>query len=219
MRARSNGGFGFCNDPCRLCFVRISLGRFQGQSPCSQLELLGAHVSILPDSVEAVIPERREIPLIADLKNVLEKGRLPPELAADLRGRLGCARSLMFSRVGRAHLAPFSDRQYTKIHGTRYPLTTDLRCVFRWRIAVLSEPSPRRISLAPACPVLIYTDATGSGHLGMVLFHAGTEYRANTHLPGRFARSEKQIGEYDADACVFGLCVDAALFPGIPVLL
>lgn len=153
--------FGFCLDSSKE------------NPPCDRIDLLGAESSILADSIEAVVPGRKRDALVCDLKRVLELGRLSPAQAAKLRDRLGFAQSLMFGRVGRAHLAPLSDRQYTK---------------------VLGMSMPRSVSFSALTPVLLYTDATGIGHLRATLFYKGTEYRANAHLPAWFALSERQIG-------------------------
>ena len=58
------------------------------------------------------------------------------------------------------------------------------------------------MSFSRVAPLLVYTDAAGSGHFGSVLLRVRTEYRPNCHLLGMFARSETQIGEYEDDACV-----------------
>ena len=197
----------------------LQLDASKSKPPSTTLDLLGASISLLPDCVEASIPEGKREVLASDLNKVLAAGRLTPAAAAKLRGRLGFAQSLMFARVGRAHLSPFSDRQYTKIMGTRYPLPTDLRCVIRWWIAVLGVQIPRRVSFDLTAQALLYTDASGAGHLGATLFVAGTEYRANTHLPEWFAKRKEQIAEYELAGCVLGLCMAVTLFPGIPIML
>ena len=183
------------------------------------VRLLGADVLIRPECVEASLPDQKRVVLIEDLRKILAAGRLPPAAAAKIRGRLGFAQSLMFARIGRAHLSPFSDRQYTKVSGTRYPLNSDLREVIQWWIAVLGIQVPRRVAFDHTAQVLLYTDATGSGHIGATLFMDGTEYRANTHLPAWFAKSKDQIGEYELAGCLFGVCIAATLFPGVPILL
>ena len=137
--------------------------------PSAEVNLLGATVTLMNECVEATLPRKKRNELIHDLRQILMKGALSPAAAGKIRGRLGWAQSLLFGRFGRAHPAPFTARQYSKSNG-RVPISTELREVLTWWIAMLSNPVPRRISYKAGPPILIYTDACGAGHVGAVVF-------------------------------------------------
>ena len=91
-------------------------GPKKGQKPTAALSLLGAQVAISPNAVEISMMEKKKQELIADLAHVLQARKLTPAGTAKLRGRLGFAQSCFYGKFGRAHLAPFSDRQFSKVN-------------------------------------------------------------------------------------------------------
>ena len=104
-----------------ICTFNEAIGLRMAPDKCSrprsELTLLGAMITLADHYVEATPPARKAKDLVRDLRHVLQRGNLSPAQAAKLRGRLGWARSLLFGRFGRAHLAPFSARQYANIAG------------------------------------------------------------------------------------------------------
>ena len=183
------------------------------------MQLLGAQIDVHLGSISASLPSQKASALISDLEAVARRGRLTPDAAANLRGRLGFAQSLLFGRVGRAHLAPFSDRQYSRTECTRYPLNEDLRDAIRRWVKTLKSPVPRSVSFAQRKPALVYTDACGTGHIGAVVIINGTTHCVSTHLPARFASARDKITEYELVATVLGIVVARHICPGTPVLL
>lgn len=96
------------------------LGAPKSKPPCTRIWLLGAEIALRSDSIDASAPDRRRGELVGYLQKILESGRFAPALAAQLRGMLGFAQSLMLACVGRAPQAPpLSDRQYANILATR----------------------------------------------------------------------------------------------------
>ena len=138
-------------------------------APAATINLLGASISFGHEFIEASLPPGRKHALVVDLKAVLSDGKLTPGAAAKLRGRLGYGQSLMFGRMGRAHLAPFTDRQYEKRTWNAWKLNTELREVISWWLENIESSAPRRIALRREHPVIIYTDASGGGHVATIL--------------------------------------------------
>ena len=204
-----------------LCaLLGLVLDPLKETAPTCSLNLLGAFISVHSGYVDASLPERRRDELRNDVQTVLKNNRLTPALAAKLRGRLGFAQSLMFGRVGRAHLAVLSDRQYTQMSGTRFPLNDELRASLSWWVQFLSTPLPRRVYFETAHPVRVYSDASGAGHVGCVVIGPdGVVHRATSHLPCWLATVREKITEYELSGAILGLCVAQVLFPNLPVLL
>ena len=132
-------------------------------APAAVINLLGASVTLGHEFLEAIAPADRKHALLVELKAVLSSGKLTPSGEAKIRGRLGYGQSLMFWRMGRAHLAPFPERQYEKFTKGAWKLSTSLREVIAWWIANISSSVPRRISPRRLHPLILYADAAGSG--------------------------------------------------------
>ena len=171
--------------------------------PAPTIDILGATVSIGSFFVEARLPTGRKGRLISDLKEIAPRGTLTPGKAAKIRGRLGYAQSLMFGRLGRAHLQPFSDRQYAK-HGLgKWELNSDLKEVLAWWIANVFSAVPRRVNFSKEAPVLVYTDASGQGHVEAVLVLGGRRISYHTHMPAWAAKWG--IFEFELAAVILGI--------------
>ena len=132
-------------------------------------------------------------------------------------GRLGFAQSCFYGKYGRAHLAPFTDRQYSRVHHGGHFLDTALFEVLPWRIRALGVDKPRRATCDVARPVLVYTDACGEGHLGVSLFIDGRAVVAHCHVP-QWMRT-LGIAELELAGAIFGLTMAAEFAPGRNVLL
>ena len=151
------------------------------------------------------LPERRRGDLINDIRQILLFDQLNPAQAAKLRGRLGFAQSLMFGRVGRALLQPITARQYSRGVGRKHPLTPELREAPEWWVSCLDTAVPRTTMFGAPKPVLCYTDASGAGHIGVVILVNGQVLSARTHLPRRFLALKTGIFEYELAAVFFGV--------------
>ena len=95
------------------------------------------------------LPGPKRLGLIYDLKQILKVGRLTPAQAAKMRGRIGFRQSLLYGRVGRSLLSPFSDRQYSTATGTQRPLSGELRDATRRWINELGRTMPRCVAFNP----------------------------------------------------------------------
>ena len=200
----------------RVRSVRIIVGPKKEQPPTNELTLLGAQVRILADAVEVSLAEKKK-ELIADLAHVLQVRKLTPAGAAKFRGRLGFAQSCLYGKYGRAHLAPFTGRQYDRAKKSGYYLDVALfEVIPRW-IRTLSADLPRRVTCNFAHPVLLYTDACGEGHMGVNLVIEDKVIIAHCHAP-RWTWSFG-IAELEIMATISGMTVAAVYAPGRNVLL
>ena len=86
---------------CANLFIRMcgfALDKFA--PPSQSLLLLGARVSISSDFAAASLPITRRGALISGINGISEPGRLTPGMAANLRGWMGFAQSLMVGKFG-----------------------------------------------------------------------------------------------------------------------
>ena len=208
----------FATEPESTCFSAFSTVRevcallgfaLEGDkenAPSPSIDILGATVSLGSFFLEACLPTGRKRLLVVYLKQVLPKGVLTPGEAPKLRGRLGYAQSLMFGRLGRARLQPFSDRQYSKLRHGSWELSSDLREVLAWRIANLETSAPRRVNFGKEAPVLLYADASGEGHVAAVLWADGRKISYSAHLPAW--TSSWCIFEFELVAPTLGIVAD-----------
>ena len=120
---------------------------------------------------------------MSDINGIWEAGRLSPVKAAEFRGRLGYAQSLMFGEFGRALLQPVTNRKYYRAIKGERALNKELGEVPRWRAAVFRHSSGRRTWLRWPRPVVIYMDATGCGHLGLVVDVDDHRHVFSPHIP------------------------------------
>ena len=157
---------GFLDGQCRVPLLGFFLGPKKESPPNSDMPLLGAHVRLASEYVECILPDRERSGIILDLRNVLRANRLAPAQAANQRGRLGCAHSLFFGKVGRA----------AQLGGIRPPPFEGGSRISRPCFFGASRPPLMH-------PALVYADADGCGHIGAVIYHKGMAYRASAHLP------------------------------------
>ena len=134
-----------------------------------KIDLLGAHVVLSHDFVEASFPAHKKEQLLAGLKQALSSNVSTPVDAAKWRGRLGFAQSLTFGRMGRSLQQPFSDRQYASGSSRKWALPGDLKEALPWWIARISNSGPptttggstpewpRRLSSTPTRPAAAAT--------------------------------------------------------------
>ena len=211
-----DSAFGTVKTVCkRLGFV---LEDAKEQLPSINLNLLGAEILISEDVITARLPERKKAELLNELRQVLSKGTLTPAQAAKLRGRLGYSQSLMFGRFGRALMTEFTARRYSKNTTRFHPINDGIRESIKWWIGTISATTPRKITLNPKKPILVYADACGEGHIGIVIFFDGSRKIMHTHLPERF-HDEFGIFEFELAGMILAITVASLLKPGHPVLM
>ena len=89
--------------------------------------------------------------------------------------------------------------------------------VVPWRIRTLSTDVPRRITCQFDRPVLVYTDACGEWHLGVILFMDGQAIYAHCHVP--YWMRTFGITELELAGTISGLTTAADHAPGRDALL
>ena len=88
--------------------------------PSFPMLLLGALVTITPEFASASLPLERRDALISDIREILRSGNWTPGQAANLRGRLGLAQSMLCGKFGWVLLQPITNRQYSRaLKGSR----------------------------------------------------------------------------------------------------
>ena len=204
------------NTVCDL--LGLTLEPSKTTPPTDRLLLLGADIHIKISEITATLPDRKRTDIVTELRKILERNNLTPAEAAKMRGRLGYAQSLLFGRAGRAMLAPFAERQYSARPGRSHPLSVDLRETIPWWIAVIGRLIPRRIPFLPIPHMVVYTDASGSGHLGAVAIYMGVTHTFSTHLPDWFTEGNK-IYEFEMAGTLFGLLCALEIAYGAPIIL
>ena len=185
--------------------------------PTDCIQLLGASITIRRDHISACLPVRKQNEWTDELRKILARNSLTAAQAAKIRGKLGFATSLMFGKFGRAHLAAFSNRQYSP--SPRSMLNDELREVIPWWIGALSCSIPRRVSFSPLPPLIVYTDASGVGHIGAVLFDGASSITTHTHLPPWLLREHISVYEMECAGVLFGTCLAIEHNPNRPILI
>ena len=135
-----------------------------------------------------------------------------------MRGKLVSAQSLLFGKAGRAMLTHFSELQYSRSRGRLFPLSAELTDVIPWWMTAMGRLAPRRLLFQAQKPVVLYTDAAGSGHVGAVAIYEGVSYTASTHLPD-WLTEHYGIFEFETAWSWFGLLLDMEIAYGTPVIL
>ena len=120
-------------------------------------------------------------------------------------------------------LQEFTTRQYSSLPGPRFPLSSELReTVARWA-EWLPVSAPRSVNLVAKKPVVIYTDAEGTGHCAAVVFDGTKKASCVTHihLPQWMLKDDSDTGifEFELAAICLGVCIAVDRFPGRPILI
>ena len=209
--------FHVVKDVCDLLGFKLELRKESPPMTC--FNLLGAALTLGDHRVTAALPERRKLDLVCELRSILSANKLSPGRAAKIRGKLGFAQSLLFGRMGRAHLAPLSARQYCRYPIQGWTLDPQLREILSWWIAVIPNAKPRSTPCVGRRPVVVYTDASGKGHIGCVIVDPEDNSRStfHTHLP-TWALERMKILEFELFALILGLVIASETFPGRPLL-
>ena len=198
--------------------IRFALWEIKEQIPPSRLTLLGPEVQISDETITARLPDRGKRELLNELNQIPTKGAPTPAQSAKLRGRLGYSQSLLFGGFGRGLLADFTAMRYSDDTTRFHPITDQMRQAIKRRAGIPKSTVPRRVSLVPRRPILIYADASGPGHIGIVTISNGRRKTSHTHLHGR--RLEwGGIYEFELAGAIHALVPASVLAPGRPVLL
>ena len=187
--------------------------------PTRDIELLGAPLSFAPGCATASLPDAKRESLAADLKQLRARGTLGTADAAKVRGRLGYSQSLLFGRAGRVMLQPFTECQYNARADTRSALPPSINEVIPWWVARLNSSECRTVSTVKQMPVLVYTDASGAGHISAIAIVGGVRHTVHTHAPEWFMRCGAGIFELELLGELLGLFLACEVAPGRPVLL
>ena len=86
----------------------------------------------------------------------------------------------MFGKFGRARLSAFSNRQYPE--GQNHTLNAEMSEIAPWWVGAISNSIPRRVTFLPSPPLIVYTYASGCGHVGAVLFDSNSHTAAHSHI-------------------------------------
>ena len=181
-----------------LCGFRLD----KDQAPAESIVMLGAQVTFTAEGVSAALLENKRDILVTDLEKIIEAGTLTPGQAAKMRGRLGFAQGLMFGKFGRVQMQPFTNRQYSRALKGPHLLNGELREVIPWWVHVLRNIAPRQTMMPGPKPVLVYCDAAGCGHLGVVIFVDGVSHVFSSHAPEWMMVAECGIYDFEMVAAL-----------------
>ena len=125
--------------------------------PCTELELLGAKVKILKETIEIENPADKLARIREFSSSYLKSKRMSPATAATLRGKLGFTQQLCAGRFGKAMTVELSRRQYSMVEKTSLsrPLTRELA----WWKEKLGNLPKRLIPMKKEKNNVVYTDA------------------------------------------------------------
>ena len=102
------------------------------------------------------------------------------------------------------------------MRGPKFPLTKELVETIQWWIDTIPVTRPRSIHLRPACPLTIYTDADGAGHIAAVVFDRNPHPSSmcHTHCPEWLLGPDLKAGifEFELLAVVLAIAIAVSLF-------
>ena len=81
------------------------------------------------------------------------------------------------------------------------------------RIAIVSSSVPRGVRWRQKRPVVIYSDASGKGHVAVVIFIDGKRRSLDTHLP-QWMVGERGIYEFELSAILVGVTIASEMAQG-----
>ena len=189
------------------------------EGPSDSLTILGVQV-VIEDKQARFFPEpAKAARWITDIKAALNDNSLSPGEANKLAGRLNFASSTTFGRVGMAHIRPL----YHRAHGRRgssgrklyqLHLDTPIKKALRWWLHLLQHrhlEATVHFTRQHTDTHILYTDATGDGHLGSALYD--TEARCLGWSAGqtpqwmhhRLHKRKTQINAHELIAAHWGL--------------
>ena len=144
----------------------IELSPTKTYSPFYTAPLLGDGNTLSHGRRLAEIAPRRAHGVTVPLYEIPKPYKLSPAVAAKLRGRLGCARSLLLSRFAGASMHPFTRKQYKRSTG-RPLLPAELRRSAQWRSQDIDDNVPRATPYKIHGPIVSYSEAFVVGRIGI----------------------------------------------------
>ena len=174
--------------------------------------VLGVRVQVVggadrPPRLLLTIPTDKADKWIADIDRALTSNQLTPADARTLCGRLAWASSVVFDAVARPYAWPL----HRRAEGGGPELTDRLRKALAWWKAFIASKPVRDVGLQPSqrTRIVVYTDAAGSGGVGMVAHGpGGTVWSASTiprHTANLFRGRANAIVAYELAAAVSAL--------------
>ena len=160
--------------------LNIPIAQEKVQEPNTSVYLLGATIQTSGTAIYSAVSNKRKGDLVDQLTNVKERGALTRGQAAKLRGKLQFPANLIQGRWGRAFLTTLADHQY---RGESKEINPQLRADLELWVKMLITALPRKMSLDPGRPLILYGDACGAGHLGGVMILPQGIYKCQYHLP------------------------------------
>ena len=130
----------------------------KAQAPGAAQKLLGVILEVTSSGVRVRADPRRDQKLTLQIEQILHEGKLEPEVAAKLAGKLGFVPSTAFGRTGSAALRPIHARANTPSGATE--LNIGLRGALVATKQILASLIPRFVPFVqPTLSAVIYTDA------------------------------------------------------------
>ena len=130
--------------------------------------LPGGNISLGQRLIRVELPKMNARAIIQDLEIIAGYNILSSSGAAEIRGRIGFIRSLLFARFGKDITQPIKRRRYA--HFRKKPqLSAERRYCLKWRVSTRRNPTPRVAPLKPLPTIDVYSDAARKGQLGAFL--------------------------------------------------
>ena len=142
---------------CAFLGIRLKLSK--AQPPASEQSLLGVRIQVMHDGIQ-VAPEPRRLEKLSNMiTESLESGKLQPEAAARLAGKMAFVNSTAFGRTGAAALRPVHARA-SSTAGEAAELNVGLAAALRALLVLLANMRPRFVPFqAQGVTASVYTDA------------------------------------------------------------
>ena len=180
-----------------------------------RIRFLGVFHSMEPDGVRCEICPVRAQELLTIIRDALKSDCLRPLAAEALAGSLSfCARSA-FGKIGRAFLVPIYGRAHASHRGGL--LGDRLRRALLWFEANLRDFRYSLTAAVKEAPVIIYTDASGPGLLGICLLDGATRLVCSVWTK-RGGGADSTIELYEAEAVLAAMQIFHAQIRGRRVL-
>ena len=144
-------------------------------------KLLGAWAPLLRGSAISQVSDEPGGNFPHSLRDVGRANSSASAAAAKIRGKLGCAQTLLSPRTDQAAFHPFTRRHYTT---SRRPLlSAELRFATQRRIRAITERAPPTVPPELHPPIVAHIDTCGAAHLGGFIAIGQVQAATNTHAP------------------------------------
>jgi ribonuclease HI/cell division protein ZapA (FtsZ GTPase activity inhibitor) len=209
----------------------LKLDPLKTPSPSSSMTILGVLVTIVAVAhvtfAQLDIDPRKQAVWLRTIDGAISRLRLSPSEAESLAGRLEFAASAVLGKGHRHRLMTVYEHSYR--HDSNIASQEALLDDLRWWSQLLSSTvHHRRVQLngSRSPPMLLYTDAEGSGGLGAVLFshqqsspHSWLFGHAPQDIVARFQSRRTQIVPLEALAVIAAVITWTHLLRGQRVII